>query len=232
MKKLLLVLLILLLPIVGYFSYGLINTKEDGPSKGGDSSKGLAVAKNLYDYTFKSAPVDLKSATSKMKRSLRDNREFMLDYFVDNARSSNTVRFIAKKYAGLFDLTHVVCSDTKGYQFSTFGKSSEFSEGVQLTENGFVLSSLDTLIEGASRISIGVSKEIPFSELKKLAEILEVDLLVLDGSRSVYTTLGAEIQNFGQKENGTVILNNEIYEENHLSVTDNVVLYCLKKSGE
>ncbi len=232
MKKALLVALFLLLPVVGYFSYALLNRCSSSDLNVASSSEGLAVAKNLYDFSFKRSLADLRGTTGKMKNSLRDNRAFMLDYFVDNARSSSSVRSIARNYGELFDLSKVQFSDAKGYQFSSFGPSGSVAEGVALTTKGLSFSVLDTLKESGSRISIAVQEELLFSELKDMAQILEVELLVMDGSKAVYTTFGDEIQNFGPKEDGTVILNNEIYKADKLLITDDVRLYCLKKSGE
>lgn len=232
MKKILLGALILFLPVIGYFSYSLINPVEKCGGKKGSSSEKLAIAKKLYSFNVKNETADLITCVDKIKKSLSDDRQFMLDFFVDNARSSATVRKSAGRYSALFGLSAASFSDEKGYRFSSTGTSNGSKPGLVVTETGLEISAKGELKEGGGKISLFISKEIPFSELKTLAELIGVELLILNGQKVVYTTFSEEIKNFGPKEDGTAILNDKIYNEDHSSITDSVVLYCLNKSGE
>lgn len=230
MKKVLLILLMILLPIAGYFSYTLINGKKASDDAGASSLNELTVAKKLCEKQLASQYDTMKGYSAKMKRALLEDRSFMLDYFVDKARSSAAVRSVAKRYGNLFDVSHVSLADESGYPFSRFGTS--VTHGAQkpvVSNKGICLVLHDTLKESGSRISIQMEEELLFSSLKEYAQLLEVDILVMDKSKAVYTTLDSEVQNFGQKDDGTVILNNEIYQEEHLQLSEQAVLYCLKK---
>lgn len=230
MKKLLLILLIILLPVVGYFSYALVNGARSCRQSVSSSLNELTVAKKLCEKQLATEYRSMKKCTEKMKGALLEDRAFMLNYFADKVRSSTAVRSVAKRYGTLFDFTHVALSDEAGYQFSRYGNSlTAGAKKPVITENGFRLAISDTLKESGSRIFITVENELLFSSLNEFADLLAVDILVMDKSKVVYTTLDSDVQNFGQKENGTVILNNEIYQEEHLQVSEQVVLYCLKK---
>ncbi|MGM0444602.1 MAG: hypothetical protein ACQEQV_10485 [Fibrobacterota bacterium] len=230
----------------GFLAGTFIGSGGEEKSVQENGKKLLTVSRTLIEEDLADTEKELHETIAHIGDALKNDRDFVLAFFVEKKKTAQTVRKKAGEYGRLFPrLAYLRFHDSEGIPLSRYGTKplpadssvdTQQSPYLNSEYSGIVFTAETHLKERGGALQVHGGRLLPLERLRKIARLCGNELVIIqekgnDGDLRyvpLYSSFAADIERFGiDPEKERVIINSSLYPFETLSLGGKMTVYII-----